>query len=94
MSQYGLISCINIFNIIRIFNNAKSCIDHIFMKNINSNTAKFYIIKCDKTDHYSTVLIINIQTSYSGKINDITISPEIIHKIDYNHLNMLLKTNN
>jgi len=38
MSQYGLISCIN--NYTHIFNNAKSCIDHIFMKNTNSNTAK------------------------------------------------------
>lgn len=40
MSWYEFISCINYYT--RILNSAKSCISHIFIKNINTSKTKSY----------------------------------------------------
>ncbi|KAF0705322.1 otoferlin-like [Aphis craccivora] len=57
MARNGFLPCIN--NFTRETNRSKTCIDHIFIKNIVSTTVKSNILKCDITDHYPTILIIS-----------------------------------
>jgi len=50
-----------------------------------------YIIKCNITDHYATALFIKNNSSIKDFIDYL---PKAKYKIDFIHLNMLLKTEN
>jgi len=54
MARNGYLPCIN--NFTRVINLSGSCIDHIFIKNIKINKGSSYILRCDITDHYATIL--------------------------------------
>lgn len=56
MARNGFLPCIN--DCTRVTNHSNTCIDHIFVRNIDSNTVISNILRCDITDHYSTILII------------------------------------
>jgi len=71
MARNGFIPCI-INKFTRVTNHSKTCIDHIFINNIDSNIINSYILRCDITDHYATILTfsnINNKKSYNIIIN-------------------------
>lgn len=55
MNMY--LSCIN--NFTRVTDSSNTCIDHIFIKNIESNKISSNILRCDITDHYATTLMLS-----------------------------------
>lgn len=57
MSRNVFIPCI--INFTRVTNHSKTCIDHIFINNIDSNKINSYILRCDITDHYATILTLS-----------------------------------
>lgn len=70
MASHNFISCINEFT--RVTNNIKSCIDHIFIRNIDVLTTQACILKSKVTDHYATLLSFKIPfKSNEGKKNQI-----------------------
>lgn len=80
--------CIN--NFTKTINHSKIFIDHIFTKSIKSNKDFSNILWCSITDHYATILVV------SNIINNESIihNKLILNKIDINHLDMLIKTEN
>jgi len=88
MSRYNFIFCI--LMIILVYLTIRKCIDHIFIRNINACTIKSYIVKCDITDHYLTIIFIDIQDGCSTNYNNTSISPDFRYKTDYEHLNILI----
>jgi len=56
MASKGFISCINKYT--RVSNTSQSCIDHMFINNIDTDSVNSYILKSDVTDHYVTILYI------------------------------------
>lgn len=66
MSSKDFISCINTFT--RISSTSQSCIDHIFIKNIDTDYVNSYILKSNIIEHYVT--LINIK--HSTDLNDNT----------------------
>ncbi|KAF0750246.1 Reverse transcriptase domain-containing protein, partial [Aphis craccivora] len=86
MARNGFIPCIN--NFTRVTNHSKTCIDHIFINNIDSDKINSYILRCDITDHYATILTLsNINNNESYNHNKL-----FSNKIDINHLNLLIQT--
>lgn len=63
MASNNFISCIN--NYTRVTNTTKTCIDHIFSKNIDLQCINSFILKCNITDHYGTII------QFSHKLNPI-----------------------
>ncbi|KAF0747865.1 Uncharacterized protein FWK35_00020961 [Aphis craccivora] len=59
MAINNFISCIN--NFTRVTNTTKSCIDHIFTKNIDIHCINSFILECSITDHYGTIIQFNHQ---------------------------------
>lgn len=59
MAINNFISCIN--NFTRVTNTTKSCIDHIFTKNIDKHCINSFIPECSITDHYGTIFQFNHQ---------------------------------
>jgi len=59
MASNNFISCIN--NFTRVTNTTKSCIDHIFTKNIDIHCINSFILECSITDHYGTIIQFNHQ---------------------------------
>jgi len=57
MARIGYLPCIS--NFTRVTNLSGSCIDHIFIKNIKINKVNSYILRCDITDHYATILMLS-----------------------------------
>lgn len=49
MAIHGLLLCIN--NFTRLTNHSKTCIDHVFIKNINDSNINSNILRCDITDN-------------------------------------------
>jgi len=47
------------YNLTRVTNTTKSCIDHIFTKNIDMHCINSFILECNKTDHYGTIIQFN-----------------------------------
>lgn len=47
MARNGYLPCIHIFT--KVTNHSRSCIDHIFIKNIQINKVNSNILKCDIT---------------------------------------------
>lgn len=86
MSSKDFISCINTFT--RVSNMSQSCIDHIFIKNIDTDYLNSYILKSDITDHYATLINIKHSTDFNDNTN-IKLS-EIGNKINTEHLSMLI----
>jgi hypothetical protein len=88
IARYGFLSCIN--NFTRVSNHSKTCVNYIFIKNIDSNTVISNILRCGITDYYSTILIIsNIINKKKIIRNNL-----LLNNIDINHLNLLIRTEN
>jgi len=51
LPSYNFISCIDSYT--RITDTTKSCIDHIFIRNIDISKANSFVLKIDITDHFS-----------------------------------------
>lgn len=72
MASNNFISCIN--NFTRVTNTTKSCIDHIFTKNIDIHCINSFILECSITDHYGTIIQFNHQlnpnTTHINKNNE------------------------
>lgn len=83
------LSCINGYT--RVVNNSATCIDHIFVKNIAINKIDPIILKCDITDHFATIIYIDI-----GKISNTRVKNNLkqYNIIDFVLLNNLLKNEN
>jgi len=43
----------------------KTCMDHIFTKNINVKYLQSYILQCKNTDHYGSIVSLNLQKNYN-----------------------------
>jgi len=84
MLSIEFVSCIN--NYTRVFNGSKSCLDHIFSKNISINNIKSYIVKLDIIDHFPTMIFISsIRNLNSNKETEKSNTRNVIN-ID--HLNI------
>lgn len=60
LSSYGFKSCINEDTKVNIMNGTSTCIDHIFLKNLNDFDSTIgYVCQNNITDHYSTILSLN-----------------------------------
>jgi len=72
-----------------VTSHSKTCIDHNFINNIDSNKINSYILWCDYiTDHYATILTLsNINNNESYNHNTF-----FSYKIDINLLNLLIQT--
>ena len=86
MASKGFISCINKYT--RVSNTSQSCIDHIFINNIDTGSVNSYILKSDVTDHYATILYIQNDVNLADNTNKKL--SEIGNKINIDHLNMLI----
>lgn len=49
LAKHEYISCIN--NFTRVTESSNTCIDHIFIRNIETNNINLNILRCDITDH-------------------------------------------
>lgn len=79
LSFYGFKSCINEDTRVNIMNGSSTCIDHIFLKNLNDfDNIIGYVCQNNITDHYSTILSLN-KIGLSIQNNNIF----NIKKIDY-----------
>lgn len=85
MASKGFISCINKYT--RVSNTSQSCIDHMFINNIDTDSVNSYILKSDVTDHYATILYIQNDVNLADNTNKKL--SEIGNKINIDHLNML-----
>lgn len=86
MARNGFLPCMN--NFTRVTNHSKTCIGHIFINNIDSNKINSYILRCNITNHYDTILTLsNINSNESYNHNN-----NLSNKIDFNHLNVLIQT--
>lgn len=72
MASNNFISCIN--NYTRVTNTTKSCIDHIFTKNIDMHYINAFILECSITDHYGTIIQfkhqLNPNSTHKNKNNE------------------------
>lgn len=75
IASKGFISCINKYT--RVSNTSQSCIDHMFINHIDTDSVNSYILKSDITDHYATILYIQ----NDADLTDIKLS-EIGNKIN------------
>lgn len=57
LAKHEYISCIN--NFTRVTESSNTCIDHIFVKNVESNKISSNILRCDITDDYATTLMLS-----------------------------------
>jgi hypothetical protein len=57
LAKHEYISCIN--NFTRVTESSNTCIDHIFVKNVESNKISSNILRCDITDHYAKTLMLS-----------------------------------
>jgi len=88
MAFNGFIPCIN--NYTRVTSYFQTCIDHIFINNIDSNKITSYILRCDITDHWATAIV--IQTSNNHKYHNSLSENYNINNININHLDLLINT--
>lgn len=79
-----------IYNFTRVTNLSGSCIDHIFIKNINNNKVNSYKLRCDITDHYATNLMLS-ELYINENIPSYTLKS---YRINTNQLELLIKTKN
>lgn len=97
MASNNFISCIN--NYTHVTSTTKSCIDHIFIQNIDIHCINSFILKCNITDLYGTIIQFShqinslntniIKNSVKNNRVDINLINENISKINwYNLLNM------
>lgn len=87
MAEYGFISCIN--SSTRVTQNAKSCIDHIFVKGFVLPSIKSYVLKSDLTDHFITILTITNFQCDKSKIDNTYLKYNKYY-IDFKQLNTLI----
>ncbi|KAF0754630.1 RNA-directed DNA polymerase from mobile element jockey [Aphis craccivora] len=73
-----------------VTNLSASCIDHIFIKNIKINNVNSYILRCDITDHYATIL--TLSDLYTNE--NVLIYTFKSDMINTSHLDLLIKTEN
>lgn len=86
----NFVSCIN--NYTRVFNGSKSCLDHIFSKNISIDNIISYIVKFDITDHFPTIILISSNSNLNS--NKESEKSDTRNVINIDHLNMLISTEN
>lgn len=88
MAFNGFLPCIN--NYTRVTNYSQTCIDHIFVNNIDMTKITPYILRCDITDHYATAIVF---PTFNNHNNQNTLSNNSNKsKININYLNLLIKT--
>jgi len=88
MAFNGYLPCIN--NYTRVTSFSQTCIDHIFVNNIDTTKITPYILRCDITDHYATAVVFPIFNNHN-KLNALCNNSNI-SKININHLDFLIKT--
>jgi len=88
MSRNGYLPCIN--NFTSVTNLSGFCIDHIFIKNIKINKVNSYILRCDITDHYATILMLS-DLYTNENVPTYTFKSDMINT---SHLDLLIKTEN
>jgi len=76
----------------RISSHSNTCIDHLFVKNINIKEVSAYILRSSITDHFSLILNINTDDLNIQKTRANNNFNCEFKKIDFNHLNMLIRT--
>jgi len=96
LASYNFISCIDSYT--RVTDNTKSCIDHIFIRNVDLSKANSFVIKTDITDHFSLAFYIkedfidnlndnlNNNNFYSKKITNFNILNTLISFFDWQSL--------
>jgi hypothetical protein len=62
LATYNFISCIDSYT--RVINTPISCIDHIFIRNIDKSKANSFVIKTDIKYHFSLAFFINNDLIY------------------------------
>lgn len=99
LAKFGYTSAINDFT--RVSGNSKTCIDHIFIKQyklaadytiFDSGRLNAYILKCNITDHFSTIIIIDEILQFRVINNPVPDTERLF--INFDHLNMLISTEN
>lgn len=90
MATHNFISCIN--ESTRITNHSRSCLDHIFTKNINSDNIQAFIPKCKITDHFGTIVL--IENSVNNIKDCHTSQNKTRTKINIKLLNLLISSQN
>lgn len=88
MAFNGFLPCIN--NYTRVTSFSQTCIDHIFVNNIDSTKITPYILRCNITDHYATAIVFSIFNNHNEP-NALSNNSNI-GKININHLDLLIKT--
>jgi hypothetical protein len=86
----GFISCIN--NYTRVFKDSKSCLDHIFSKNISIDNILSYIVKLNITDNFPTMIFFTSNPNLNN--NKEPEKSDTKNVINIDHLNMLIRTEN
>jgi len=66
LSSREFILCINKYTCVS--NTSQLCIEHMFIKNIDTDFVNSYIVKSDLTDHYATM----ISSQHSTNLTDNT----------------------
>lgn len=89
LASHCFLSCINDYT--RVVKNLATCIDHIFVKNFEIDNINPIILKCNITDHFATIIIIE-----DAKINTTHTENNLKQytKIDFVLLNNMLKDEN
>lgn len=90
MAKNGFLPCIN--NFTRESSLSKTCIDHIFSNNIETNKINSHILRSSITDHFATILILsNLCIQNKNPKEKKNLLPDIINTA---HLDLLIKTEN
>jgi hypothetical protein len=90
MTSYNFISCFDSYT--RVTETTKSCIDHIFIRNIDISKANSFVIKTDITDHFSLTLF--IKEEFIDSVKDNVRQNNFNNKkiINFNKLNILISS--
>jgi len=90
LASFNFISCIDSYT--RVTDSTMSCIDHIFIRNIDISKANSFVIKTDITDHFSLAFF--IKEDFIDNLKDNVTHDNFNKKniINFNTLNILISS--